>query len=104
MATFEPVFRNRKYFKYTETAPGTVLAEGKYAGQVEGTYGIQHLIHLADGSEAVLNSSGHLNFLLKQVNIGDNIQVTYLGKEKCTKGKFAGKDAHNFAVAKESAQ
>lgn len=89
---------NYKYVKYTEAEPGQVLAEGVYAGSKQGTYGIQH--HFRKGDEiTVLNSSGHLNYMLENyVTKGDTVRVKYKGTEQVTKGKFKGKDMHQFEV------
>ncbi len=75
-------------------------AEGTYLGSRQGTYGIQHQIRDDAGDVTVLNSSGHLNFLLENhVSKGDFIQVTYKGTEELKKGKFKGKEMHQFEVA-----
>lgn len=91
---------NFKYLKYAECEEGQVLATGTYLGSRQGTYGIQHQIREDGGDVTVLNSSGHLNFLLENhVSKGDYIQVIYRGTETMKKGKFKGKDMHQFEVA-----
>lgn len=95
---FKSVFPARKYYKYSETEAGTVLATGIYKGPVEGTYGTQHIIREADGTEVVLNKAGHLDFLLAKAGKGTTVQVVYLGEGIVTKGKFKNKKVHNFDV------
>lgn len=90
---------NFKYVKYAEAEVGQVLAEGTYLGSRQGTYGIQHQVRDDQGDVTVLNSSGHLNFLLENhVTKGDYIQVSYKGTELLKKGKFKGKEMHQFEV------
>lgn len=98
MSGFKSVFAPRKFFKYSELSPGTVLTTGVYQGAVEGTYGLQYVIKEEDGTEAILNKAGHLSFLLDRAGKGSIVQVVYLGQGKVTKGKFAGKASHQFDV------
>lgn len=92
---------NNKYIKYADCEVDDVIAEGIYTGSREGQYGIQHYVRQDDGTTVVLNSAGHLNFLLKDGNVrkGDLIQVTYCGTEKLEKGKYKNKDVHKFELA-----
>ncbi len=45
-----------------------------------------------------LNSNGQLDKAMENVSEGDMIQVCYNGMSEITKGKFAGKDAHQVEV------
>lgn len=91
------------FVKYKDCEEGQVLAEGTYLGTKDGTYGIQHQIKDENGDVTVLNSSGHLNFLLENhVTKGDYIRVIYSGKEVLSKGKFKGKESHQFEVLVDS--
>jgi hypothetical protein len=98
MSEFKSVFAPRKFFKYSEISPGTILTTGVYQGSVEGTFGLQHIIKEEDGTEAILNKTGHLTFLLERAGKGSLVQVVYLGQGKVSKGKFAGKASHQFDV------
>lgn len=98
--TFKRVSGARKYFKYAECAPGQKLIEnGVYLGPEDGKFGIQHLFRGTDGVTTVLNSAGHLNWLLKaHVTAGQRVNVTYVGKDTLPGGKFEGKEAHGFEL------
>lgn len=100
MANFRKVGNGSfKYVKYAECEEGQVLATGTYLGPRQGTYGVQHQIREDNGDVTVLNSSGHLNFLLEnEITKGDYIQVVYKGTELLKKGKFKGKEMHQFEV------
>lgn len=90
----------RKYYKYSEMNEGdAIVTNAVYLGEEEGKFGIQHLFRDDDSTVHVLNSAGHLNHQLEEyVSIGQRANVTYGGKEKLTKGKFAGKEFHKFSV------
>lgn len=90
----------RKYVKYAEAQKGQVLAEGFYMGPSDGRFGIQHNIKGVDGTTTVLNSAGHLNYLLeKNIIKGDYIQVVYEGMEVLGENsKYEGKPSHQFDV------
>lgn len=94
---FRKVDGARKYFKYNECSPGQRLVEnGEYLGTEEGTYGIQHLFK-TDSGVTVLNSSGHLNWMLeKHVTVGQRVNVDYAGSDVLQKGPMTGKRAHKF--------
>lgn len=88
-----------KYVKYAECEEGQVLAEGTYLGHRQGTYGIQHQIKEDSGDITVLNSSGHLNWLLENLATpGDCVRVTYDGMVKVPKGPMKGKASHQFVL------
>lgn len=50
------------------------------------------------GKNLVLNSSGTIDKAFEEIQTGEFVQVTYLGKSEITKGKYAGKEAHNMEV------
>lgn len=97
---FQEVSAPRKYFKLNQCSPEDVLVEGAwYKGTIQSKFGINHLFRHEDSSETVLPSSGHLNYLLKdKVREGDFVRVVYNGKERLTKGTFAGTESHQFRV------
>lgn len=98
---FKKVETNYRYLKYADCEEGDIVAEGIYTGSREGQYGIQHYVREQDGVSVVLNSAGHLNYLLKEAGVkkGNLIQVTYAGTEKLEKGKYKNKDVHKFELA-----
>jgi len=101
-----PVEGQKKYYKLAECKKGQILVEGKYVGVTEAgptsmypgslTYNFKPL----DGSATVGLSGGQLGYLLEEnAREGDIVQVTYQGMEKIDKGRFAGKDSHQFTIA-----
>jgi len=97
---FVKVSGARKYFKYSECEKGQKLVDqGTFIGSEEGKFGVQHLFKGKDGSTTVLNSAGHLNWLLDEhVNTNDLVNVYYEGKEMLLKGPMKGKEAHRFEL------
>lgn len=90
---------NFRYVKYKECEEGQVLATGVYLGHKPGMYGIQHQIKEDDGSIAVLNSSGQLNWQFENlVTPGAYVRVTYNGMITIEKGKMKGKESHQFLL------
>jgi hypothetical protein len=89
----------RKFVKYKDCVEGQILAEGIYRGMIDGKYGPQHLIRQTNGQEVVLNSSGHLDYLVEtHVPKGSMVRVIYSGKQVLEKGRYAGKESHQFDV------
>lgn len=76
------------------------IVRGVYAGTVENSLtGKQDFkFQLSNGDIAVLNSAGNLPSRMSQVEVGTLTRVLYNGKQKISKGKYAGKMAHNFEV------
>lgn len=96
---FQKVQSERIYFKYKECKPGQCLvSNGIYCGPEEGKFGVQHKFQSRDdGKITILNSSGHLNWLLEEhVEVGSVVNVYYREEITLTKGAFKGKPAHNF--------
>jgi hypothetical protein len=90
----------KKFYQYKNMEANDVLCEGTYVKVGEDKFGgVTH--EFRDAQEDVvhvLNSSGHLNFLMREyAQFGDYCRVTYKGKEKLPKtSKFAGKESHVF--------
>ena len=91
---------NFQYFKYKECSKGQVLVTGHYVKTKEDNYGnTSYVVRKEDGGLAVLNSSGHLDYLMAtDAKFGDFIRVTYDGSVKLEKGRFKGKDSHRFIL------
>lgn len=98
---FQEVGSMSNFVKYEECKPEAVIAEGFFMGSIPGKFGENYLVDNEDGTQKVLPSSGHLNYLVSTLSKGDYIQVTYMGKEVMKKGKFAGKSAHTFKVGRD---
>jgi len=98
---FTTISTNVKYFKYPECKKGQVLIDGGiYKGPTEGKYGTLHNFILPDGTKAVLNKAGQLDWLLENhCQVGTKCRVTFDGTHNLTKGPMAGKDANQFILA-----
>lgn len=96
---------NKTFVNYKETEPGTVIATGKVIGNSPNKYNAKNndwQIKPLDGGPIVhLWGAGHLEWAMQSVNIGDTVQVTYLGMDTVEKKghAFNGKPAHTFDVA-----
>lgn len=104
---FQKVAGARKYFKYRECEKGQKLIhEGLYVGPEEGKFGIQHVFRLRGGSKdtVVLNSAGHLNWLLENYATPGKTfcNVFYDGKNLLERGAMKGKEAHRFELEVET--
>lgn len=94
-----------KYYKLSETDPGTKLVEkGEYIGEVMGKYGAQHRFRQMDDGQEVVLSGGSLNWRVKQEHIalGDVFDIYFEGKGIVEKGDFAGKESNNYKLEKYS--
>lgn len=101
---FEKVSLPKKYYKYSKMEKGQIICEGLYYKTSGDNYGKQnhHFRNDTDGHIHVLNSSGHLNYQLKQeVDFGDYIRVSYDGTVKLEAGKFKGSDCHQFILERD---
>ena len=97
---FKKVSGTKKYYKYTECTPNQKLVDdGDYVGETQGKFGVQHEFRQKNGEIVVLNSAGHLNWLLNEHLIeGQRCNVFYAEKKMLTKGPFKGKEAHTFEL------
>lgn len=78
-----------------------IIAEGTYVGTMPNKFNEDkpsYKIEQEDGSILVVNSAGNLQYRMGSVKLGQLVQISYLGMEKLTKGKFAGKESHQFDV------
>jgi len=92
-----------KYVKYSEAKQGDTLVIGDYLGSpmvdnYDKTDKVpQHQFNTDEGLVA-LNSAGQLNYLLKKVEVGQTVEIIFLGKEKTTiNGKKVS--VNNFEVS-----
>lgn len=93
-----PVATVKQYHKFAEKKQGDVIVEGFFIGTTDGTYGRQHNFKTQEGVHHVLNSSGHLNYCIEQISVGDYCRVTYNGETTLTKGPMSGKKSHQFLI------
>lgn len=86
--------------KLTAADVGT-LAEGIYLGSVTNNYDdtkLDYKIEQADGSVRLINSAGNLTYQMNNIEVGQLIQVNYMGRQEIKKGPKKGKEAHTFEV------
>ncbi len=98
---FSEVGGQVKYVKYTEMTAGQVVAEGWFTETRQNKFNVgkeDYFVVDADGVTHCMNNAGHLAFLMKSVMPEDYIRVTFMGKEKITKGPKAGTDANRFKL------
>jgi len=93
------VFASRTYVKFSECKPGQVLVDGTYSKSEMGNFDKLNHIFKTSGGETVLNSSGKLDFLVgTYLTPGMTCRVVYLGKFVLLKGKYKGKESHDFEL------
>jgi hypothetical protein len=96
---FQKLNVEKKFYQYKNLKDGETF-EGTYVKVGKDKFGgITHEFRDAEEDVIhVLNSSGHLNFLMREhAQLGDYCRVTYKGKTELPKSsKFAGKESHNF--------
>jgi len=101
---FEKVSYEKKFYKYKGFSKGDVICEGLFYKTSKDNYEKTnyHLLDKKNNCVHVLNSSGHLNYQMKEeVDFGDFIRVTYGGKYTLEKGRFKGSDCHQFVVERD---
>lgn len=94
-----------KYWKLSETEPGTMLVEkGEYLGEIMGKFGAQHRFRQVDDGQEVVVGGGSLNWRVEQghINKGEVFNIIFEGKEKLEKGPYKGKESNNFKIEKFS--
>lgn len=92
-----------KYFNFAETKVGTQLVhKGEYIGETTSKYGANHNFMELDTNQLVTISGGQINWQVKEGRMkeGEVFDIYYEGKEKMTKGDYAGKDANQFKFCK----
>lgn len=92
----------RKYVKYKELQPGTIIAEGIYQGSFTGGEFNSTTYYVDCGDIVVgLPSTGLLSTLIERANLergASMIRVVYNGLEPIKKGPRAGQKAHSFKL------
>lgn len=92
-----------RYPKYAECTAGDVLVTGHYVRADPSKFGgFTHYFEDESGQSVGLNGSGHLNYFIKQINVGDFVRITYLGQEEVKTAKFGLKMVHKFQMDKDS--
>ena len=97
--TFEPADIGITYMKPTELPTDGKYLVGQYKETFTGQYGPNHKIAAKDAGMVVVNGCGSLNAAFENVEPGTWVAISYRGKKKLTKGKFAGKEFNDVEVA-----
>lgn len=86
------------YVKYSETEVGTEWIGVYLRKEIDATYGNNKYFLATDLGTTCLNGAGQLDHAMENVPKGKKIKVVYKGTVKLDKGKFKGKDCHQFEV------
>lgn len=89
---------NVTYVKLSELKPG-VSFEGIYTEKTApDTYGKLGYRIAGDTETYHLNGTGQLDKLMSQISVGAHVRIVYNGTIVMKKGKFKGKEAHQFEL------
>jgi hypothetical protein len=88
--------------------PGDVAAQGQFDAIVanpktkKNDYRILQMDDEGNltGTTLIVNGAGNLAFRMKDIQLGEIIQIEYVGKSAMKSGPFKGTLAHNFEVHK----
>lgn len=77
-----------------------MVKAGVYIGDSPNQFGRDnHDFKEADGTVVSLNAAGQLDYLLtSHAQLGDTVRIIYAGTNTLEKGRFKGKEAHNFEL------
>ena len=92
-----------RWFDYKTVEKGTIMVtKGEYVGTTEGQFGARYRFRELDSQETVVLDGGALKYKVEQGDIhrGGVYRITWEGREKMTKGKFAGKETNAYLVQK----
>lgn len=100
--SFQEVGGAVSYPKYKELESGALVAQGYYTEQLVSKFDKPvYIINEDNGRRVGLNSCGSIDYVFKQLKIGDYVRVIYTGVEKDVKTKFGVKDINTFKVAQD---
>ena len=90
------------FITYPKCEKGQVLILGKYMGEVPNKYNASkpNFKFDTDNGKFILPSSGQLNYIMNDIEVGAILKITYMGKDKILKGTYAGKEVNSFEVLK----
>ncbi len=98
---YKEVGGTKEYPKFADFTKGDTIVEGVYRKEFEGKYGPQGEYLSDDGAIVVLNHHGQLAYKMDFIKPGSKVKIIYDGMIKLTKGKMAGKNAHQFIVMED---
>lgn len=93
------VFASRTYIKFSDFKAGDTLVEGVFKASEMGNFDKLNHIFRTTAGETVLNATGKLDYLIEQfLTPGMRCKIVYLGKIVLAKGKYKGKESHDFEL------
>ena len=97
---FSEVDGRTTYLKPAKFKSGDVMVEGvfKKTFKSDNYDQNQHEFLSKTAGKVVVNGSKVLDGKLSDVPVGSYVRLIYRGMEKSLKGKFVGKEFHNFSV------
>jgi hypothetical protein len=91
-----------KLIKYTELEDNeTIFEMARYDGSTQSKFGTLYLFYdMREQESASIPSCGILKYHIENGNIeeGDLVKLTFLGKEVMTKGAYKGKEANTLEI------
>lgn len=90
-----------RYVRLKALKAGDIAVEGIFVGATANkTYPekLDYKFKTVDGKTVVVNEGGNLKSRMNGIEAGTLLAIRYLGMQKITKGKMAGKMAHNVEV------
>ena len=91
--------------KLAEEGKTGVIIEGKFLESMPNPFDNEKLDFKFINNEnktVILNGGGNLSYQMDSIEPGSMVQVSYNGKKPINKGKFKGRDAHDFLVLEEA--
>ena len=92
--------------KLAEEETKGVILEGTYVESLPNQFNSEksdYKFSDETGNITIINGAGNLGFMMKSINAGDYVQISYHGKKEITKGKMKGVKAHQFEVQRDEA-
>jgi hypothetical protein len=93
--------------KLAEEKVNGVIIEGRFLESMPNPFDNEKLdfkFVSSDNKTIILNGGGNLNYQMNGIEPGAMVQVSYNGKKPMNKGKFKGRDAHDFVVLEEETE
>jgi hypothetical protein len=87
--------------KLAEEKVSGIIIEGSFLESMPNPFDNEKLDFkfISDENKTIiLNGGGNLGYQMDGIEPGTTVQVSYNGKKPITKGKFKGREAHDFVV------
>jgi len=93
--------------KLAEENVNGIIIEGRFLESMPNPFDNEKLDFkfISDENKTIiLNGGGNLGYQMGGIEPGAMVQVSYNGKKPITKGKFKGREAHDFVVLEEETE